>query len=200
MSHSQGCESYEWIQTCRSCGAEYDLSNFSFVSPLTCLMHQDNLCPECAFWKDLFVRFKNRIEVVDGYVYTYGERMFIYQENDKRPQTFYLKKFDGSMVRMVYSYCYGKMPGHIRKEHPDTGRFIKGEAFRKIQRHTGQLCKARGCYDRYHCLWYDLSTEKDGPWNEIPESHNPGDEHCMSYIDKTDMFNVEINHDNRSRF
>ena len=49
-------------------------------------------------------------------------------------------------------------------------------------RHNGnQDCDRKGCLDRYDCIWYNAEKETE-PWNKIPKTHVPGEEHCPRCI------------------
>lgn len=46
-------------------------------------------------------------------------------------------------------------------------------------------CQAHGCYDRYTCELYKMSSEpEEKPFNIIPDTHIPGDEECEFYKPK----------------
>ena len=94
---------------------------------------------------------------------------------------FYIRKFDGTLIKSNNVWHQGKIPEHFRKDLPDTADFLTLMDFQKLK-NDPYKCMAKGCWDRYHCLRYDQSCEKDGPFNIIPDSHIPGNEHCPSFV------------------
>ena len=88
-----------------------------------------------------------------------------------------------TVKRLPYSYPIGPAPPELNLK--DTGEFISHKHFKLIDDEGPFSCRAKGCYDRYHCIWYDKDKmEPDGPWNIVPPDHRIGDEDCQSFIDK----------------
>lgn len=72
---------------------------------------------------------------------------------------------------------------------PDQYRFISADTFFKIKEYCAPDCKSKGCFDRYHCYWYNVKLmEKYGPWNKIPKNYIVGSEMCESFINKEQMY------------
>lgn len=177
---------------CKKCGKHCDLEYYDHQAPLAIRMRQKSLCFHCAFW-DLFkIEQPERYEVCDGKIYEYGDPLFLINTKSGNVRTRYVWHYDRSIKRIHFSRFIGEVPADQNIEN--TGKIITYELFKKLERKKRFSCRAIGCYDRYHCYWYDKELrEPNGPWNEIPERHKVGDEHCQSFLDKETMFNTKTN-------
>lgn len=168
--------------TCSLCGKTDDLSNYD-PSEYLLLMHKHHVCFHCAFWMDKIQNPPVNREIINGHHY-------IIHPFAKRPHNvilgfggheFYIRRFDGTLIKSNNVWHQGKIPEHFRKDLPDTADFLTLMDFQKLK-NDPYKCMAKGCWDRYHCLRYDQSCEKDGLFNIIPDSHIPGNEHCPSFV------------------
>ena len=79
----------------------------------------------------------------------------------------------------------GTIPPQFRPILPDQYKFLTKDEYCRIYRYRGQMCLAKGCFDRYHCIWYRKEVaEPNGPWNTIPKNYVIGSEDCPSFVDK----------------
>lgn len=180
----QGTEHLEY--TCRHCGKVTDLTRFDLQGEWAKYMWQKRLCFHCAYW-DKFINTPDRYEIVNGRIYEYGTPIFIVNTKSGRVRTRYIVHPDHSIKRIHFSRFTEKVPKDWNI--PNTGYIVSYETFRKISKRRNFQCRAIGCYDRYHCFFYNAEKmEPDGPWNEIPKTHKIGSEHCQSFINKDDIF------------
>lgn len=173
---------------CARCGKEFDLSDYTFDSPVATIMREMELCHHCAYWTEMFDYPEQPYEIIDGEMWLHGQPVYL-TDNANLTQPAFIMRTDGSVAKLDYPNCIGPIPEDMKKDHPDTARIIDKKSYKRIRTRLGMSCRAIGCYDRYHCYWYDPKLrEPDGPWNEIPKSHKVGDEKCPSFVDKTKMF------------
>lgn len=176
------------IITCSKCGAEFDLSDYSFDSPVATIMREGKLCHHCAFWKEILEYPEQPYVIVNGMVWIYGEKTFLTDNANNTLPAFIMRR-DGSVEKINYPNCIGELPANIAIEYPDTARFIDFNSYKRIRARAGMSCRAVGCYDRYHCYWYNAEErEAKGAWNTVPDHHKVGSENCPSFVNKTTMF------------
>lgn len=168
--------------TCNLCGKEDDFSDYD-SSKYLLLMHKHHICFNCAFWIDKIQNPPANREIINGHHY-------IIHPPAKRPHNvvlgflgreFYIREFNGILIKSNNIWHQGKIPEHFKKELPDTADFLTLIDFQNLI-NDPHKCYAKGCWDRYHCLRYDSSCEIDGPFNTIPKSHIIGSEHCPSFV------------------
>ena len=144
------------------------------------------MCFHCAYW-DRFINTPDKYEVVGGKIYEYGDPLFLINTKSGRVRTRYIIHHDRSIKRIHFSRYIGDVPEGW--DIPDTGSIIDYKTFKRIEERNSFQCRAIGCYDRYHCLFYDAKQmEPDGPWNVVPKSHRIGGERCQSFINKDKIF------------
>lgn len=172
---------------CANCGKHTDLEKYQDSRDgIVMLMRQHQICYSCAFW----MNFKDHLgnyEVVGGKAYDFGDQVFVVKAHHLAIKLRYIWHFDRTVEKLENCRCIGTVPGHIGIQ--DTGRFISKQMYKKLSKTKDHLCRAKGCYDRYHCYWYNAEVmEKDGAWNVIPKTHKIGDERCEGFINKDSMF------------
>lgn len=176
---------------CKHCGKQIDLDTFfTPVQSLTAPMRKNQLCFECAFWMDILKDPPQHSAVVDGSMYIFEpvEHQKAVREMSKGVSLI-LDLTNNTALAIKITKTIGVIPQQFRQECPDQYRFITYPAFRAVNRYAGVSCEAKGCWDRYHCFWYNKEkSEPDGPWNKIPTRHQPGDEMCESFINKFTMY------------
>lgn len=172
------------IYNCYLCGQEDNLNGYS-SSVILDIMHKEKVCFNCAYWIDKIKNPPICREVIGGHYYIVNP--FV-----KRPeniikgfggQEFYIRKLDGTLIKSNNVWHQGKIPRSFRDQLPDTANFLPLMVFQRLKRDPHR-CTAKGCWDRYHCLRYDVASESTTPFNTVPTSHNIGDEHCPSFINK----------------
>lgn len=168
--------------TCSTCGKTYRPELYGDDNYKE-IMERDSVCFHCAYWSDVMQHLPEQYEVIGG-------KMYEIRPTAKRPMSLlrggqgkfrYIRRNDGELI-MSNNVCYmGDIPPHLTERFPDTARFIGMRIFQKLKANPN-VCNLKGCWDRYDCLRYDLSSEDGGAFNIIPESHIPGSEGCPSFI------------------
>lgn len=176
--------------TCSCCGNVQELSDFDMKFPIPQKMKAEQLCFSCAFWKDKIEHPPEHRQIINGVHYTvhpWSEVRLGFMGHSG--SVFYIRETNGSIHKSNNVWCQGDIPGRFKKDLQDTAAFITKDAFAKIKRHDGGLCQAKGCWDRYHCYWYNLELESNQqPYNVIPKSHVVGGEECESFINKNEVY------------
>ena len=84
----------------------------------------------------------------------------------------------------------GMIPARLSQLVPDQYKFITRDEYRRVVGFNAEMCLSKGCFDRYHCLWYRADiAEPDEPWNIVPTDYRIGGENCPSFIDKSKFYN-----------
>lgn len=79
----------------------------------------------------------------------------------------------------------GSIPVQFRSLLPDQYKFITKDEYSRVYRYNAEMCLSKGCFDRYHCIWYRPEfAEPDEAWNTIPENYIIGSEDCPSFVNK----------------
>ena len=79
----------------------------------------------------------------------------------------------------------GRIPQRLSELLPDQYKFITRDEYCRIIRFDAEMCLSKGCFDRYHCIWYRADiAEPDEPWNTVPKKYQIGSELCPSFINK----------------
>jgi len=170
---------------CSCCGVIYETDSFNEKMPLPQMMAKRKICFECAFWIHKIENPLQHREIINGEHYVFKP------VQEEKPyfqgyggHEFYAIHNDGTIVTSNNVWYQGVIPERFRKRLPNTAKFISKTTFRKLNSNPF-ICKSAGCWDRYHCLRYDNSIEKQsGPWNQVPKTHKPGEEGCESFINK----------------
>ncbi len=174
---------------CNLCGCEVILEKYIPGKPITNLMHTDNLCFRCAYWKNILSDPDKKYEIVGGKAYGYSPIATDAILKD-RLHTRYVMRNDKSINLLQCSHVIGTVPAEMNIA--DTGIFIPRPLYKRLTMWKPFQCRAKGCYDRYSCLWYDAKLqEPNGPWNAIPSTHKTGEEYCKSFIDKNTIYKTE---------
>lgn len=176
-------------QTCSCCGTPFELDGFYPSNKLTKKMKAENICFSCAFWKDKIDDPPVNREIIDGQYYIFNPWGKARNIQGYGSCAMYIVKNDGDIKRSNNVYYQGQVPDCFKDLLPNTAKFITKMAYINIKKRLGFKCQAKGCWDRYHCFWYNTEIEKEnGPWNTIPASHRPGEEQCESFINKNDIY------------
>lgn len=173
------------IRFCKCCGARMLLQGYDTQHRLSHIMNRDTICYTCAFWSDLLEYPPDCMEVVGT------KCLKIYPVADKRDKSLilggrgkmhYFIRKDLSVFQSNDIWLIGIVPDRFQEQFQPTAKEITPKTFKKLQKNPLK-CKARGCFDRYHCLRYNLELEKEGAFNSIPLKWNVGDEHCKFFIE-----------------
>ncbi len=150
------------------------------------------LCRDCAVWLDYINKENPYTEVIAGVCYD-----FLPPQTNIRPGDMlggkgmkYILKKDGSTKKSNDIWKIGVVPQRFKERLSDTGWWISKKNFSHL-RYGWYLCDNKGCYDRYHCLRYDIRQEKSGPYNTIPENWIIGDEKCPIFINANEIEDFE---------
>lgn len=179
--------------TCSFCGKREDLEIFRTTdSPLVAKMRGEQLCFDCAYWKHWIDEPEPDTIIVSGSLYKLTSPLCkpTHQQLRANNIRFLLEK----STRNVYG-CFGPiLRGHIPQQFsqllPDQYRFITQDVYQRINGFEAEMCLSKGCFDRYHCIWYNAAVaEPDEPWNIIPKNYQIGSESCPSFVNKYDLHN-----------
>lgn len=172
------------IRFCTRCGTRMLLQGYDTKHRLAHMMKKETICYTCAFWQDIRDYPPDHIEIL-------GDKCLkicpVANKKDKslilggRGKMRYFIRADLSTFQSNDIWLIGIVPQIFRSDFKPTVREITPKIFKKLQK-NGMKCKARGCFDRYHCLRYDLSLEQHGAFNSIPLKWNAGDERCKFFI------------------
>lgn len=175
---------------CVYCGAPINIKDFDKKSPVPQIMARERLCFTCAFWKEKIENPHPDREIVNGFHYVINpwlySRGFFQGFGGK---SMYLLRNNGTVTRSNNVWCQGEIPERFRSQLPNTARFITRRAYDKIKNNIYFTCNKKGCWDRYHCYFYDPEQEKaNGAWNTIPDNYVVGSEGCELFLDKNKTF------------
>ena len=169
---------------CKCCGVHIDIRDYR-RAPLKEMMLQEKLCYSCAYWVDIINNPPLHSQIINGRFLTFNPwetEISVFDADGK--ESFYIMQTDGDVRRSNNVWFQGEVPERFRNLLPDTARYISKDLYYKVKKHPFFKCQSKGCWDRYHCYWYDTSLEANGPWNLIPASHQIGDECCESFLNK----------------
>lgn len=177
--------------TCSLCGVPVDLEDYNKKAQMTQAMKQDMVCFSCAYWSKQLNESNDLHQIIDGKLWIFNPWT---SQEDKpaypghRGEPFYIMLNNKDVMRSNNVQLLGDVPAYFKQSNPDTAQFITGKAYKIIKNHPFFKCQSKGCWDRYHCYWYDESNEINGPWNVIPQKHKIGDECCEIFLNKTEVY------------
>ena len=174
--------------TCHICGRTDDFNSYDHECALYQMMKQEHICHQCAYWLYIIQNPPLNMEVIGGVVYVanpFVRRPFNVIKGH-RGKEFYIRKRDETILRVNNLWRIGKIPDRFKGYFQETANFLSLMTYQKLT-NDPHKCYAKGCWDRYHCLRYNLELEKDGPFNVVPESHHPGSEQCPSFININEL-------------
>lgn len=173
------------IKFCKYCGARLLFQGYDSSNRLTHIMKREMICYTCAFWQDIRDYPPEYMEVISNKcikicpVANKKDKSLILGGKGKMR---YFIRDDFSTLQSNDIWLIGVIPDRFRRDLEPTVKEITQRTFKKLQKNP-MKCKARGCFDRYHCLRYNLDLERDGAFNSVPLKWNAGDEHCKFFID-----------------
>lgn len=180
------------IITCKCCGKQEIAQTYrNLDADIAKAMLAEQLCFECAYWKLLIRNLKDYHIVIDG------EVMFV--RLLAKPTLRQARRNNGDFIidlktKEVYNAIglasVGKIPERFIGQVQNTHKFITREEYIRIQGYDAEVCLSKGCFDRYHCVWYNAAiAEPAEPWNKIPKNYKIGSENCPSFVDKNVLHN-----------
>lgn len=154
-------------------------------------MKAERLCFDCAYWKDYIANPTPGTAIVSGALYDFVpcrkeiDRRALKRKGIKLALDMTTKE----VVTCVAPVLKAKVPLSFAQILPDQYRFISADTYFRIKEYCAPYCLSKGCFDRYHCYWYNAEkAEPNGPWNRIPAKYIIGSEMCESFIDKDKMY------------
>lgn len=178
------------IRFCKCCGARMLFQGYDIQHRLAHIMNRETICYDCAFWQDIREYPPEHMEIVGN------KCMKIYPVADKKDKSLilggkgkmrYFIRNDNTVFQSNDIWFIGIVPERFRKDFKPTAKEITQKAFKKLLKNSLK-CKARGCFDRYHCFRYNLELERNGAFNSVSLNWNVGDEHCKFFIDLDNIY------------
>jgi hypothetical protein len=175
------------IITCKICSARENLSEYKSCDALT-YMAENHVCYKCAFWLNRIANPSRNQEVIGGHLYVVNPIV-------KRPENvtkgyqgkeIYIRRFDETLIKTNNLFHIGEVPPEFIEHFPNTANFLTLFTYQKLKNYPFK-CQSKGCWDRYHCVRYNLALEADGPFNIVPAKHKIGSEHCRSFININEL-------------
>lgn len=187
-----GLNKYPLPYNCKLCGNQENPDDFcNENNRVVETMLKQHVCFNCAFWMNIINSQAPPGQIIIGHTY------YIAHPYVKRPlnrikgnngKEMYIRIFNGELIKSNNVWCKGEIPEQFREQLPDTANFLSLMTFQKLA-NNNHKCYARGCWNRYHCIRYNMDCEKDGPFNTVPQSYIIGSDECPSFINKTELKN-----------
>lgn len=183
---------------CESCGKKIRADCYNKSSNIYKRMFAESVCYDCAYWLEIIENMPETYEIIDGVCYDF--QPFCPKEKAKTAnlgsngKRMYILKNDGSVKMSNDVWDKGHVPKQFLDKLKDTAIFIPREVYEPLTIRKA-TCENKGCYDRYHCFFYDFRIEYDkGPFNKIPKDWITGNEYCRAFanIAKIRGFNPTI--------
>lgn len=179
--------------TCSNCGKQEDLEAFrSIKNPLVSKMRNKQICFECAYWMNQLSTPEPDTIIVSGKLYKLTmplERLPLSKTRAKALQ-FIVRAGTKEVYAVTGMILRGVIPPRLSQLVQDQYKFITRDEYCRVIRFDAEMCLSKGCFDRYHCLWYRSDiAEPDEPWNIIPKDYQIGGERCPSFINKYKLYN-----------
>lgn len=175
--------------TCSFCGKCEDLEAFrTLSSPIVAKMRDERLCFDCAYWKMWLEHPEPETVVIDGGLYKLAEPLFCANLNQihAAKTVFVVDPATDTAYACRDLPLRAIIPPQFISKFPDRYHFITKDEYCRMYKYDAEMCLSKGCFDRYHCLWYRADiAEPDEPWNEIPQNYVIGGECCPSFVEKT---------------
>lgn len=185
-THSNACQT----DKCAICKQPKNTLSQSPRSKLLSMMVKNNVCTSCAFWLRVISENTDDIIIIEGVCYRIidtpltSEQEGIESFNVCSPP---ISIYINGVSKRIYAYMViGDIPKVFENKLNKSAKIIRDyKTFRKLYANQGMRCGRKGCWDRYHCVWYNADEmEPDGPWNIVPKKHIIGDENCEVFVDK----------------
>lgn len=176
------------IISCSLCGKREDLEAFRTNSnPIVKLMLDEGLCYDCAYWKHTISNLKPNTIIIDGEIWesivplTKPTR----RQSKAKDLRFIINLKTQEIFGATGLLLRGRIPERFSSLVKNTYKFITRDEYVRMQGYNAEMCLSKGCFDRYHCVWYNAAiAEPDEPWNKIPQNYVIGSEDCPSFVNK----------------
>lgn len=174
--------------TCLCCGKREDLEAFRLIrNHLVGLMRAERLCFDCAYWKTWLSNPEPETVAISGKLYKIAEPIFRpnLQQARSKELSFLIDATKNEVFACRGLTLRGVIPAQFSQKIPDRYKFITKEEYKRVYHYQADMCISKGCFDRYHCIWYrpDIA-EPTEPWNTIPQNYLIGSEDCPSFVNK----------------
>lgn len=169
---------------CIFCNSEYNviLGTIEVDGIYTTPARDLYACPNCARWVAIF-----KLGKVTHNLVRLGNKCWIFnRDKDISKNSIYYLSKDGTPGKFKSNEFLGIIPNELFGKLESSGVRVSRAVYEKAiknKRKAGE-CKSVGCWDRYHCIWYDPKKEINGPFNIIPNDAYPGIEECPAFINK----------------
>lgn len=178
--------------TCSHCGKTEDLEIFRTTqSLLVSAMRREQLCFDCAYWKAWMANPEPETIIVNRRLYKLSEPLKQVNRKQARAKSLtFLLEVNTKNVLVGNNLIFrGTIPCAFQSELPDQFKLITQDEYLRIYGYGGDKCLSKGCFDRYHCIWYrpDIA-EPIEPWNTIPDNYEIGSELCPSFVNKIRIY------------
>lgn len=183
------------ILKCSECGREFDMNLYGASKSLSKKMVSEQLCFDCAYWKHFIEHPLPSTLIISGTLCTATIKFGSIHGNLLRQRNVTpIRNIATGEIGVCIDYRkIAVIPARFHSFIPDQYRFITLDTYKRIKSWKGTTCRAKGCWDRYRCHWYNKETvECNKPWNKLPPGYYPGIEKCESFIDKETMYNVTV--------
>lgn len=178
--------------TCSHCGKQEDLEAFrSIRNPLVSKMRNEQICFDCAYWINWLNNPEPDTIVISGKLYKLASplQQLPLSKTRARALQFIVKADTVQVYATTNLILRGVIPPKLLQLFPNQYNFITRDEYRRIIGFDAEMCLSKGCFDRYHCLWYRADiAEPVEPWNIIPKDYQIGDECCPSFINKYKLY------------
>lgn len=185
--------------TCEFCGNPIDFSLYGPHKILGQTMHKKVLCFDCAYWLSRIERITGNDILIDGGLYHVSQILQPQGSNQcrRRDLDFIMNQNDRSIYAVTEKRFLAMVPDRFLCHFTEMYRFITMDTYTHLNKCAGLSCTSKGCWDRYHCFFYNKEIEGNRPWNKISKNHKPGGEMCESFLNKNTMYvNCNFNYIN----
>lgn len=166
---------------CIFCNSEYNviLGTIKVDGIYTTPARDLYACPNCARWVAII-----KLSKVTHNLIRLGNKCWISSRDHKisKHSIYYISE-EGTPGKFKSKEFLGVMPEVLFDKLKSSGVRVSRAVYEtamKSQMKAGG-CKSVGCWDRYHCIWYNSSKE-ERPYNDIPDDAYPGIEGCPAFI------------------
>lgn len=176
------------LKRCKCCNSVFLMQGYNKKDPLTQTMEEEQICYDCAYWKNIISNPPQYMEVSNG------KCIRIFPEVKRKNKTMilggkgkmkYFIKRDMTFIKSNDVWQIGVIPKIFQEQLPDTVAEVSSIRYERFKNGKNKnRCSARGCLDRYHCIRYRLELENDhiGAYNKVSPGWKPGAERCKFFI------------------
>lgn len=122
------------IITCELCNTLENLDECNPPGDILRIMSKRNVCSKCAFWMDKIAHPDIGNEVIGSHYYIVYP--FVKRPNNvikgSEGKEFYIRRFDGTLIKSNNIWHQGEIPEHFRKQLPDTANFLSLITYTKL--------------------------------------------------------------------